>query len=116
MAEIQRYGVTRRWSDKVVHNGMVYLVEVAATPAAAFDQQVQEIFSSIERQLAELGSGKDRLLQVTIYLTDMANLGAFNAAWDAWLPIGSAPSRACLRADLVSPEYLLELVLTAALR
>lgn len=116
MGEIQRHGVTRRWSDKVVHNQTVYLVEVAATPGAPFAQQVQEVLASVERQLAEVGSGKDRLLQVTIYLTDLANLAAFNAAWEAWLPERCAPSRACLRADLVSSDYLLELVVTAATR
>ena len=116
MAEIQRYGVTRRWSDVVVHNQTVYLVEVAATPGAPFAQQVSEVLASIEARLAEVGSGKDRLLQVTIYLTDLANLAAFNAAWEAWLPEGCAPSRACLRADLVSNDYLVELVVTAATR
>ena len=116
MSEIQRYGVTRRWADKVVHNNTVYLVEVAATPGAPFAQQVQEIFASIELQLDEVGSGKDRLLQVTIYLTDLANLPSFNAAWEAWVPEGCAPSRACIRAELVSPDYQVELVLTAALR
>jgi enamine deaminase RidA (YjgF/YER057c/UK114 family) len=115
MSEIQRFGVTARWADKVVHNGTVYLVEVAATPGSPFEQQVSEIFLSVERHLAELGSGKDRLLQVTIYLTDMANLAAFNAAWEAWIPQGCAPSRACIRADLASPGYLVELVLVAAL-
>lgn len=118
MADIQRHGVTRRWSDKVVHRGggTVYLVEVAATPGAPFAQQVAEIFASIERQLGEVGSGKDLLLQVSIYLTDMEHLATFNAAWDEWIPAGCAPSRACIRADLVSPDYQLELVLSAALR
>jgi enamine deaminase RidA (YjgF/YER057c/UK114 family) len=116
MSGIQRFGVTARWADKVVHNGTVYLVEVAATAGSAFEQQVAEIFSSIERQLAEIGSGKDRLLQVTIYLSDMADLPAFNAAWEVWIPPGCAPSRACIRADLASPGYRVELVLVAALR
>lgn len=116
MGELQRFGVTPRWSDKVVHNGTVYLVEVAATAGAPFDQQVAEVFASVERQLNEVGSGKDRLLQVTIYLTELANLPAFNAAWEAWLPAGGAPSRACLKAELVSPGYLVELVVIAALR
>lgn len=116
MSEIQRHGVTPRWADKVVHNGTVYLVEVAATAGSPFGQQVEEIFASIERQLVDVGSGKDRLLQVTIYLTEMANLPVFNAAWEAWLPAGCAPSRACIRADLVSADYQLELVVTAALR
>jgi len=114
MGEIQRFGVTPRWSDKVVHAGVVYLVEVAATPAASFGQQVEEIFASVERQLAEVGSGRDRLLQVTIYLTDLANLPAFNAMWEHWLPQGTAPSRACVHAGLAAPGIDIELVLTAA--
>ena len=116
MSEIERFGVTPRWSDKVVHRGggTVYLVEVAATPGAPFGQQVQEVFTSVEQHLAEVGSGKDRLLQVTIYLPDLTNLPAFNVAWEAWLPTGCAPSRACIKADLVSPEYAVELVLAAA--
>lgn len=111
---IQRVGVARRWSDAVVHGGTVYLVEVASTVGAPFEQQVDEIFGSIERKLGGLGSGIDRLLQVTIYLPDLSNLPAFNARWDAWLPAGCAPSRACLRADLVSPDFAVELVVIAA--
>jgi enamine deaminase RidA (YjgF/YER057c/UK114 family) len=114
MGDIRRYGVTPRWSDKVVHAGTVYLVEVASTAGAPFTQQVEEIFASIDRQLAEVGSGRDRLLQVTIYLTDLANLSAFNALWERWLPSGSAPSRACVRAELAAPDLAVELVLTAA--
>lgn len=116
MGEIVRHGLTARWADKVVHGGVVYLVEVASTAGAPFAVQADEVLASIERQLAEVGSGKDRLLQVTIYLRDLKDLPSFNAAWEAWLPVGSAPSRACLRADLVDPGYALELVLTAALR
>lgn len=115
MGDIARHGVTARWADKVVHGGVVYLVEVAATCGAPFAVQVAEVLASVERQLGEVGSGKDRLLQVTVYLRDLADLPVFNAAWEAWLPAGAAPSRACLRADLVDPGYAVELVLTAAL-
>ena len=114
MADIERFGVTPRWSDKVVHAGVVYLVEVASTAGAPFGQQVDEVFASVERQLAEVGTGKHRLLQVTIYLRDLAHLPEFNDKWERWLPEGCAPSRACLRAELASPDYAVELVLTAA--
>ena len=114
MGDIRRFGVTPRWSDKVVHAGTVYLVEVAATPGAPFGQQVEEIFAAIDRHLAEVGSARDRLLQVTVYLTDLANLPQFNEMWEGWLPSGSAPSRACVRAELAAPAYSIEIVLTAA--
>ena len=34
MSDIQRIGVTRRWSDAVVHNHVAHFVEVADDPSA----------------------------------------------------------------------------------
>lgn len=113
--QIQRYGTTRRYSDSVVHNGVVYLVEVPANLAADITGQTENLLASIERLLAQAGSDKSRLLMVTIYLADMADYAAMNAVWDAWLPDGSAPSRACVQARLANPEFRVEMVLTAAI-
>jgi 2-iminobutanoate/2-iminopropanoate deaminase len=38
-----------------------------------FDQQVAQVFANIDRVLAAGGSCRDRIVKVTIYLTDMAN-------------------------------------------
>ena len=115
-AGIQRHGVTARWADKVVHHGTVYLVEVPSSTAADIGVQTAEVLASIERQLAEVGSDKSRLLMATIYLKDFADAPAFNAAWEGWLPAGCAPARACVRADLADPGYRVEIALTAAVR
>ncbi|HJW02036.1 MAG TPA: RidA family protein [Azospira sp.] len=111
---IQRYGTTARYSDVVAHGNTVYLVEVAHTLEADIAAQTREILASIERSLALAGSDKTRLLQVTIYLADMADYDAMNEVWDAWLPAGTAPSRACIEARLAKPGYKVELVVTAA--
>ena len=111
---IERFGTTPRYSDVVVHDNTVYLVEVAATLEADAATQTREILASIEQLLARTGRGKDRLLQVTIYLADMADYDAMNEVWDAWLPPGCAPSRACVQARLAKPGYKVELVVTAA--
>ena len=111
---IQRYGTTRRYSDSVVHNGTVYLVEVPANLDADISAQTENLLGSIERLLAQAGSDKSRLLMATIYLADMADYDAMNAVWDAWLPEGSAPARACLQARLANPKFKVEIVLTAA--
>lgn len=112
---IQRHGTTRRYSDSVVHNGTVYLVEVPADLAADITGQTQSLLAGVERLLAQAGSGKSRLLMVTIYLADMADYDAMNLVWDAWLPEGCAPSRACIQARLAKPEFKVEMALTAAL-
>jgi reactive intermediate/imine deaminase len=38
-----------------------------------FDAQAEQVFRNLERVLEAAGSGLDRIVKVTIYLTDMAN-------------------------------------------
>ena len=112
--QIQRHGTTRRYSDSVVHNSTVYLVEVPSNLDDDITSQTSNLLSSIENLLAQAGSDKTRLLMVTIYLADMADYDAMNAVWDAWVPEGTAPSRACIQAGLANPGWKIEAVVTAA--
>lgn len=112
--QIQRHGTTRRYSDSVVHNSTVYLVEVPSNLDDNITAQTSNLLSSIENLLAQAGSDKTRLLMVTIYLADMADYDAMNAVWDDWLPMGSAPTRACVQARLANPKFRVEMALTAA--
>lgn len=112
--QIQRHGTTRRYSDSVVHNSTVYLVEVPSNLDDNITAQTSNLLSSIENLLAQAGSDKTRLLMVTIYLADMADYDAMNAVWDDWLPMGSAPTRACVQARLANPKFRIEMALTAA--
>ena len=112
--KIQRHGTNRRYSDSVVHNGTVYLVEVAANLDGDITAQTENMLAGVERLLAQAGSDKTRLLMATIYLSDMADYDAMNAVWDAWVPAGCAPTRACVQARLAKPEYRVEIALTAA--
>lgn len=112
---IQRHGTTRRFSDSVVHNGTVYLVEVPADAGGDITAQTVSLLAGVDRLLAEAGSDRSRLLMATIYLADMADYDAMNAVWDAWLPEGRAPTRACVQARLANPAWRVEVALTAAL-
>lgn len=113
-ADIQRFGVTRRWSDVVTHGGVAYFVEVADDPNQPFRGQVTQVLEQIDGRLKSLGCDRTRLLQVQIYLSDLANGPALNELWDAWIPEGHAPSRACVQAGL-AVGYHVEMVITAAL-
>lgn len=112
---IKRYGTTRRYSDCVVHGRTVYLVEVPTRLDTDITGQTESLLASVERLLIDAGSDKGHLLMVTIYLADMADYDAMNAVWDAWIPEGQAPTRACLEAKLAHPEFKVEMVVTAAL-
>lgn len=111
---IQRHGTTRRYSDSVVYAATVYLVEVPANLDADIAAQTENLLVSVDQLLAQAGSDKLHLLMVTIYLADMADYDAMNAVWDAWVPEGHAPTRACVQARLANPKYRVEMALTAA--
>jgi enamine deaminase RidA (YjgF/YER057c/UK114 family) len=114
MAQIDRIGVTRRWSDAVIHNGTAYFVEVADDSTQDVRGQIGQILTQIDSRLALFGSDRTRLLQVLIYLADLSDGGILNELWDAWVPYGHAPARACVQAGL-APGYGVEMVITAAI-
>lgn len=115
MQPIQRNGTTARYSDSVVHNGVVYVVEVPSSTGTDITTQTTEILDSLARQLREAGSGPGRILSATIYLTDLSDYEGMNAVWDAWIPAGTAPSRACVQVvGLAQPGWRVEIAMTAA--
>ena len=115
MSDIQRAGTTPRYSDYTLHNGVVYCVEVPPDETADIRTQTAAMLASLETLLASAGSGKDRLLMATLYLTDMADYDAVNAVWEAWLAPGCAPSRACVQvARLAAPGWRVEIAVQAA--
>ncbi len=114
MSDIIRHGVTRRWSDAVVYGGVAYFVEVPDDPSQDARGQFQQVQAQVVSRLQMVGSDPTRLLQVVIYLPEPSDLPLFNELWEAWLPPGHAPSRACIHAKLAAPLYRVELVITAA--
>ncbi|WP_417553280.1 RidA family protein [Marinomonas fungiae] len=112
---IHRINPCKRWSDVTIFNGIANFVEVPESDTSAdITGQVEQIFAQVEQRLASIGSDKSRILSTTIYITDFANLSALNDVWDEWFPEGCAPSRACVKAELADPEFLVEMVFTAA--
>ena len=105
---------TRRYSDSVVHNGTVYLVEVPSNPEGDLAAQTANLLASVDTLLAQAGSDRHKLLMVTVYLADMADYDGMNAVWDAWVPDGHAPTRACVQARLANPAWRVEMAVTAA--
>ena len=112
--EIKRTNPGSRYADAVCYNGTVYLVEVPCTEKANFAQQAQEVLTSLENQLKAQESDKGHILMATIYLTDMGHYDEFNRLWEAWLPTGCAPIRACLAvSQLANKNWQIEIALNA---
>jgi len=114
---IQHMQTTQRMSRIVIHNETIYLCgQVANDRNADISVQTEQTLSKIETLLAEAGSDRHHLLSVTIYLKDMADFTAMNNVWDNWIAEGRAPARACVNAAMASPELLVEMSVTAAVK
>lgn len=114
MSEITRHHTNDRMSQIVTHNGTIYLAGQIGTPGASVAQQTQDCLDKIDALLAEVGSDKSRILQAVIWLDNMADFEEMNGVWDAWVPKGNAPARACGEAKLAKPEFTVEIIVTAA--
>lgn len=114
--DISRMHTTARASHIVMNNGVVYLSgQVAADPDADVQEQTRSTLEKIDGLLAEAGTDKSRLLSATIYLRDIDNhFALMNEIWNAWVPEGHAPARACVEAHMARPTLLVEICVTAA--
>ena len=114
MASIERHHTNQRMSQIVTHNGTIYLAGQVGTEGASVAQQTQDCLDKIDALLAEVGSEKSKILQAVIWLADMADFNEMNGVWDAWVPEGAAPARACGEAKLARPDFTVEIIVTAA--
>lgn len=113
---IQRIKSNNRMSQAVVANGFVFLAgQVADDTAANVAGQTRQILDKIDALLAEAGCDKARIVQATIWLADHKTFAEMNEVWDAWVPAGHAPARACVESALAFPPYTVEIGVVAAL-
>src|SRR5580704_2327317 len=113
---IERMETGARVSRIVVHGDTVYLAGLTAnkTVGQSLAEQTQEILALIEGLPAKAGTDKSKLLTATIWLSDIRTVDEMNKVWDAWVPPGCAPARACIEALLQGPEKKIEIQVTAA--
>lgn len=112
---IERFGVGKRLSEMAVHNGTVYLAgQVAEDFSQDIKGQTKQVLAAIDKLLLEAGSDKSRILMAQIYIADLKHFTAMNEVWDAWVVPGHTPPRATVQAKLANPEWLVEIVVTAA--
>jgi len=103
-------------SQVIVHGDTVYIAGQVAdkTVGKAVKDQTREILERIDKLLAEAGTDKSKILQATIWLTDMSTFAEMNSVWDTWVTPGSTPTRACIGAALAAPIYSVEIRVVAA--
>ncbi|AQH01475.1 hypothetical protein A9R05_21890 [Burkholderia sp. KK1] len=113
--QIKRYESGKRMSMAVVYNGFVFVAgQVADDPTQDVKGQSAQILAKIDKLLEQVGSDKTKVLSASIWLADYMTFNDMNEVWDAWVPEGEAPARACVESKLAFPQYTVEIGVIAA--
>jgi aminoacrylate peracid reductase len=76
--------------------------------------QTRHVLESIKSVLAATGGKMSDIAFNQIFLKDLADYAAMNEVYREYFP-ANPPARYCIRADLVKPEFLVEIASTAHL-
>jgi len=110
---IERIETGSRMSKIVKHNGVAYLCGQVGD-GQSVTEQTQDCLSRVDALLVKAGSSREDILQAIIWVADMDDFAGMNAVWDAWVPEGHAPARACGEAKLARKDLKVEIIVTAA--
>lgn len=76
--------------------------------------QTVQVLENIKAVVEAAGGTMEDIVQTTVYVTDLADYPALEQVYKTYFP-KDPPVRATLRADLVKPEYLVEISAIAIL-
>jgi len=110
---IERIETGVRASKIVKHNGVAYISGLVGE-GATVQEQTQACLRQLEDLLTKAGSSTQQMLRATIWLADMSDFAGLNEVWNAWVPEGHAPARACGEAKLARTELKVEIIVDAA--
>jgi 2-iminobutanoate/2-iminopropanoate deaminase len=110
------------YSHAVVHNGLVFVAgQLPIDPAnpkrppGSIEQQTEQTLANVAAILEAAGSGLDRVLQMTVYVSDIALWGAVNTVY-ARVMGEHRPARAVVPVKDLHYGYQIEIQAIAAAR
>jgi aminoacrylate peracid reductase len=76
--------------------------------------QTRQVLENIKDVLESAGGSMEDIVFNAIFLADMSYYADMNAVYKTYFP-ANPPARYCIRAELVKPEFLVEIASTAHL-
>ena len=111
---IIRKQVNERMSRIVEHNGTVYFAGIVSDDKTLdIKGQALRALEIAQSRFDEAGITKDDLLRAEIFVKDISrDFVDFNSIWDEWVSKENPPSRACVEANMSTPQTLVEIIFT----
>lgn len=78
-------------------------------------EQTRQSLNNVKAILAEAGTGMDRIIKTTVFLSDMNNFGAMNDVYATFFGEGGYPARSAVEVARLPKDALVEIEVIAAL-
>jgi enamine deaminase RidA (YjgF/YER057c/UK114 family) len=102
--------------EVVAHSGVLYIGGIIAEDTTLdMTGQADDVLRQLSKLLTAGGSSIARVLQVTIYVTNLADKPDFNRVWKEHFNAVNLPARATIGVADLGRGVKLELVATAAI-
>ena len=108
------------YSQAIVHNGLVYVSgQLPIDPVSAerilgsIEKQTEQVLKNVRAILKAAGSGLDRVLKVTIYISDMELWGKVNSVYAEFFE-NHRPARAVVPTRELHYGFKIEMEVIAA--
>ncbi len=103
------------YSQGVVAGGLVFVSgQIPLDPATGelvegpFAEQVRRVLENVDAVLRAAGSARDRVLKVTVFLTDMGRFGELNRVYESFFA-GHRPARAVVEVSALPKGVAVEM-------
>ncbi|WP_210413954.1 RidA family protein [Luteithermobacter gelatinilyticus] len=109
------------FSDAVRHNGVLYLSgQIPATPDGTLAKggmaaQARQVMDNIRATVEKYGSGMDRIIKCTVFLSDMDQWAEFNKVYVTYFDKGRLPARSAVEVSGLAMGALMEVECLAAM-
>lgn len=104
------------------HNGFIFTSGHAAVDVDSLGITLGDLvaethatLSNLRRTLEKAGSGLDKVLKITAYITDMGQFAAFNKVYAQFFPGPKVPARTCIEVARLPFNFKVEVEAVAHL-
>lgn len=103
-----------RMSKIVEHNGVIYFAGIVPNDKTLdVKGQTKDVLNIAQELFLKANTNKENILRAEIYLKNIdRDFADFNEIWDEWVSKENPPARACVEANMSTPQTLVEIIFT----
>ena len=114
-AAIGPYAQAVATDDLVITSGQLPINPATGAFPEGIAEQTRQSLENVKAILAQAGTGMDRIIKTTVFLSDMNNFGAMNEVYATFFTEGNYPARSAVEVARLPKDALVEIEVIAAL-